>query len=96
MDISQFEYEQDMEYAARYVLENEVLSGPAEGIAKQVIDKGWDSLSERQKDVFQKYVIPLATKKCEFCEAPIPYSELDSFEGMCGYCAYKWNKIKEE
>ena len=34
MDLSQFEYEKDMEYAARYILENEVLSGPAEGISK--------------------------------------------------------------
>lgn len=92
MDTSLFEFEEKMEHIAQYVLNQELVSGAAEGISKQVVDKGWSSLSKRQKEVFENYVTPLAEEKCECCGAPIPHNELDSFEGICSYCDHSWNK----
>lgn len=33
---------------------------------------------------------------CNICEDKVPASEVDSFEGMCSYCSYKWDKMMAE
>jgi hypothetical protein len=38
---------------------------PAYGIAQQVIAQGWDSLSDKQRCVYQKHVEPLLQKRGE-------------------------------
>lgn len=75
------------------------LEGAALGITKLVIDKGIESLSEKQKYVFQTQVIDEYTvDECMRCGHAIPWSEmylaLDS--GMCSYCEHMHQKIMEE
>jgi hypothetical protein len=38
---------------------------PAYGIAQQLITQGWESLSERQRAVYAKHVVPLLKKRGE-------------------------------
>lgn len=96
MDISLFEHEEDLKYAANYLLNQEVLSGAAEGIAKRIVDKGWSSLTDKQKEVFEKFALPMAKKTCENCGCDIPYCELEFFDGICSYCAHVWSKMEKE
>jgi hypothetical protein len=70
------------------------------GITKQVIDKGEDSLSEKQKYVFNNEVLKnYESKSCNLCACEIPWSEmyqaLDN-GGYCGYCEHKLSKIEKE
>ena len=81
------------------LLEGDYLEGVAEGVAKQWLDKGEDSLSPKQLHIFEKYV--LATNDPGSCirGCDIPWSE--KFEaldngGMCSYCAHIADKIMRE
>ncbi|HGN0598160.1 TPA: hypothetical protein ACKRJ1_001176 [Pseudomonas aeruginosa] len=69
------------------------LDGPAEGITRQVIDKGLDSLSAKQKVVFDRDVMSLVPGKCSRgCDIPWSekYEAIDN-GGLCSWCA----KMKE-
>jgi hypothetical protein len=70
------------------------------GITKLVIDKGIDSLSEKQAYVFETFVLKEYTKKeCSRCSSEIPWSEMYEavFEGgMCGYCNHILEKMENE
>ncbi|WP_286732665.1 MULTISPECIES: hypothetical protein [Sphingobacterium] len=59
------------------------------GIAQLVIDKGFDSLSEKQKYVFEKAISHYVYEECERCGNDIPWSEMyftDENGGFCGWC----------
>lgn len=92
MDTSDDDFEENMRCAAEFVLEHDLVSGPAEGIAKQVIGKGWDSLSSRQVDIFEAFVIPAATRECERCGCEIPFCELSLGGDLCSWCAHQVDK----
>ena len=77
------------------------LDTAALGITKAVISKGVDSLSEKQRYVFETFVLKKYSKKyCSRCSSEIPWCEMYPavFEegGMCGYCHHQWEKIKDE
>lgn len=59
------------------LIETETLKvQPELGIAKWVIDKGRDGLSDKQEWVFKtKVFAPYCDQKCELCGEPIPVSE---------------------
>lgn len=60
-----------------------------EGIAKHVIDKGFDTLSEKQKFVFEKAISYYVYEECTRCGEEIPWSEMSAAEdngGMCSWC----------
>jgi len=65
------------------------MGSAAEGIARQVIDKGIDSLTDKQRSVFNNKVLSLAPGECiRGCE--IPWSEkyeAMSNGGLCSWCA---------
>lgn len=97
MDIDAFQHADDMKYVAQYVLENELVNGATEGIARAICSKGWHSLSPKQKEVFQKNAVPLATLQCDRCGAEIPYSELEfNDSNLCGWCLHQMEKIEKE
>lgn len=97
MDTSAFEYAEDMRYVASFVLEHELVSSAAEGIAKQILTRGWASLSDRQKEVFELIAVPQATKKCSSCGVEVPYNELDIADGnLCSWCANVRYKSEKE
>ena len=72
------------------------LYGAAEGIAKQVISRGLGSLSDKQREVFDKYIKqPYFKEHCERCHSSIPGSELyAAWEngGYCGWCSHQMAK----
>jgi len=82
------------------VLSGESLEGAAEGITKLVIDKGVDSLTDKQKFVFKRDVLDVyIADGCARCEAPIPWSEMYAATdngGLCNYCWHMSEKIKHE
>ena len=69
------------------------------GITKQVIDKGYDSLSDKQKWVFDKMIDANTYEECSRCLVSIPWCEmmyaLDN-EGLCSYCVHQLEKLDEE
>lgn len=97
--------EEQRELAAllKALLEADVIEdGPAQGIARQVIDKGEDSLSEKQRFVFQKHVKePLCQPECERCGARIPVAEAWDLEqgdtaSACSSCKHDYDRIMRE
>ena len=69
------------------------------GIAKRMLDKGYDSLSDKQKYVFDKAIETNYVSECEMCGCPIPWSEmLEALDngGLCSHCQYVKEKIDEE
>lgn len=68
------------------------------GIAKLVLDKGEDILTEKQKAVFEKHVIsPYLNKTCKLCQCEISLSEaIGAFEENDGYCSSCANMIERD
>lgn len=95
MDIAEYQHAEDMKRAAAYVLEHDLVSGPAEGIARAICDRGWNSLTSRQQDVFRKYALPEVPSTCEWCGADIPLNELEfNDSGLCSLCFNKKEKFE--
>lgn len=75
------------------------LEGKEAGIAKQMLDKGYDSLSEKQRYIFDKAIENNTIDECQRCGVDIPWCEM--FEaldngGYCGYCQHMMEKMNEE
>lgn len=70
-----------------------------EGIAKRMLAKGYDSLSDKQKYVFDKAIEKNAVDKCQRCGIDIPWCEmLEALDngGYCNYCHHMMEKINKE
>lgn len=74
----------------KYLIECDLLPGAAKGITLQAIDKGKDSLSPKQQEVFKEFVQDkYLNLKCRRCsEEPIPTSEIIEAldDGLCSWC----------
>ncbi|WP_412476638.1 hypothetical protein [Flavobacterium sp. TBRC 19031] len=60
-----------------------------EGIAKLVIDRGYDALTDKQRFVFEKAISHYEYDECSRCGHDIPWSEMSAAEdngGMCSWC----------
>lgn len=86
---------EEYEYVANYLLENDMLEGAYAGIAKQVSGKGYESLSVKQKELFDNNIIPMIDRECKQCGGEIPYSEFDSIP-YCGWCEHQVAKLEKE
>lgn len=62
------------------------------GITKQVIDNGYNSLSDKQKMVFKIYILEPNLLKCGRCEQFL-WEEADYIRenGLCTYCQKMWD-----
>jgi len=73
-----------------YLLETDSLDGAARGIARQVIDKGLGSMSERQQVVFDRYISDYLIFECSRCHSSFPAGEVvDAVadgDGLCSWC----------
>ena len=61
--------------------------------------KGYDSLSDKQKYVFDKAIEKNAVDKCQRCGIDIPWCEmLEALDngGYCNYCHHMMEKINKE
>lgn len=82
------------------LLEGGYLEGPEIGAAKAFVEDGYDELSDKQKVVFNNFVIakhdPGACKRAR-CE--IPWSEKYEAKhngGFCGWCANVIDKANRD
>lgn len=66
------------------------------GIAKRMLDKGYDSLSDKQRFIFDWAIENNSVKRCKRCGCVIPWSEmLEALDngGLCNYCQHMMEKI---
>jgi hypothetical protein len=65
-------------------------------VTRQVIDRGENSLSLKQKFVFKRDVLDVfMTAECKFCGSTVPWSEMyPAYHngGHCARCAYNFYK----
>ena len=60
-----------------------------EGIAKLVIDKGFEFLTEKQKFVFEESINQYVYDECSRCGEEIPWCEMSAAEdngNLCSWC----------
>lgn len=78
------------------LIEAEAVEGPALGVTKRFIASGYDSLTSKQKVVFDRFVIDeFATKSCELCGGDIPWCEMwVAYDNghFCSWCEHGLNK----
>jgi hypothetical protein len=82
---------QELKAILQQLVKDGRLEGRAKGVARQVLARGENTLSERQEWVFNTEVrAEYVDRFCRLCEEPIPLSEvMDSWtnSGLCGMCA---------
>ena len=91
--------EDDFEGFVQDLINSGRLDDKETGISKLMLDKGYDSLSEKQKYVFDKAIEKNTIKYCERCGAPIPWCEMEGAlenGGYCNYCQHMMEKIEQE
>ncbi|MGH4138271.1 hypothetical protein [Clostridium sp.] len=92
--------EDDFNEYLQQLLDSDMIEGDTGiGIAKKVLDDGYDLLSAKQKKAFIFYVInPNYIKECSRCLTAIPWCEmvnsLDEGDEYCGYCSHMEAKDK--
>lgn len=67
------------------------IEGKEAGIAKLVLDKGYDALSDKQKYVFDKMIDCNTVSRCKLDGNEIPWNEMfDALDngGYCSHCQY--------
>ena len=75
------------------------LNGTEAGIAKQVLEKGYNSLTKKQKYVFDNAIKKNTESKCKQCGGVIPWDEmLEALEngGLCSDCTHFNDEIDKE
>ena len=93
------QYEEGFLKFLQELIEWEQIEGAALGIAKQVLDKGLESLSEQQDFVFRKYVVEANfVDRCKRCGNEIAWHEMVFAHrngGFCEYCEHMRNRASE-
>lgn len=91
--------EEDFNGFVEELINSSRLEGKEAGIAKLMLDKGYDSLSEKQKFVFDRAIEDNIVDECQRCGDDIPWCEmLEALDngGYCGYCQHMMEKMNEE
>ncbi|MBR1928530.1 MAG: hypothetical protein IJ834_02175 [Paludibacteraceae bacterium] len=91
--------EEDFEGFVQDLISTGRIEGKEAGIAKLMLDKGYDALSDKQKYVFDKMINENSVEECKRCAIDIPWCEmLEALEngGYCNYCQHMMEKIEQE
>lgn len=91
--------EEDFEGFVQDLINSGRIEDKEAGIAKSMLDKGYESLSEKQKFVFDKAIKNNIVKECRRCGCDIPWCEmLEALDngGFCNYCQHMMEKIDKE
>lgn len=91
--------EDDFEGFVQDLINSGRLEEKEAGIAKRMLDKGYNSLSEKQRYVFDKAIENNSVKECKRCGCDIPWCEmLEALDngGLCNYCQHMMEKIDKE
>lgn len=70
--------------------------GVALGIAKQAIDRGQASLSEKQMAVLDQVLVPYVIVECQLCGSGFEWAEMDDAWHNGSYhshCNYNWEGV---
>jgi hypothetical protein len=87
IDNSRFK-EEDFTEFLNTLIEGHMLEPMAEGIARIVLDKGVEALSDKQRFVFEKEALGyFYVDKCALDGADIPWSEMLEAADNGGYCS---------
>jgi hypothetical protein len=92
-------FEGDFEGFMEELIKSGRLNSKEVGIAKQMLQNGYDSLSEKQKYVFDKMIEDNSVEECQRCACDIPWSEmLEALDngGYCNYCQHMMEKLENE
>lgn len=92
-------YEEDFEGFLEQLINSGRLDDKQAGIAKFMIDNGYDALSDKQKYVFDHMIANNTVNECTRCAIDIPWSEmLEALDngGYCNYCQHMMEKIDAE
>ncbi|MCR4811922.1 MAG: hypothetical protein K5867_04925 [Bacteroidales bacterium] len=91
--------EEDFEGFVQDLIKSGRLDDKEIGISKLMLDKGYDSLSEKQQYVFDKAIEKNSIEYCERCSCPIPWCEMmEALDngGYCNYCQHMMEKAEQE
>jgi hypothetical protein len=95
------EYNNSLTEFLKQLLDNDELSGAIEGITKQILDKGVDSLKGAQRPVIESFVENYTRNiECERCSNG-NVAELTDYifiteNGLCPMCEYDREKFMED
>lgn len=90
--------EEDFEGFIQDLVNSGHLEEKEAGIAKRMLTKGYDTLSEKQKFVFDKAIENNTVNECKRCGSDIPWCEmLEALDngGYCNYCQHMIEKMEE-
>jgi len=91
--------EEDFNEFVEYLVEQKMFAdSKEEGIAKFVIDKGYEALTDKQKYVFETSITNYIYEECNRCGCNIPWSEMifaDINGGLCSWCQQLSRNDKE-
>ena len=91
--------EEDFEGYLNDLINSGRLNSTEEGITKYLIDNGYDSLSDKQKRVFNRMIDNNSVAECKRCAIDIPWCEMiEALDngGYCNYCQHMMEKLEEE
>ena len=91
--------EEDFEGSLEDLIKSGRLDDKEAGIAKRMLDKGYDNLSDKQKYVFNKMIRNNSVEERQRCACDIPWSEmLEALDngGYCNYCQHMMEKLENE
>lgn len=96
VDVGYIEDLEDFKDFLKQIVDSGRITGQALGVAKQVIGKGLDSLSEKQKYVLEHYVLePYRVSHCSECGINILWCEMFKAcdnGGLCEWCSHVMGK----
>lgn len=91
--------EEDFEGFVEGLINSGRIEGKEAGIAKRMLDKGYEALSDKQRYIFDKTIKENYVAECERCGCDIPWCEmLEALDngGYCSYCQHMMEKIENE
>lgn len=91
--------EEDFEGFVEDLIKSGRLEDKEIGISKRMLDKGYSSLSDKQKYVFDKMIDNNSVEECKRCACDIPWCEmLEALDngGYCNYCQHMMEKLENE
>lgn len=68
------------------------------GISKQVIAKGLNTLSEKQRFVFESGISEYVMDRCPECREEITFEDMSIaiYDGKCALCNFRQAKLEKE
>lgn len=88
--------EQDFVEFLQELIKGNQIEEEEKGIAKQMIGKGYESLSRKQRFVFDKMIEKHSIEKCQLCGCEISWCEMQFALDNGGYCSGCYRNLEEE